>query len=103
MRATFFTNITHEFRTPLTVIQAAAQELIQDSEPESMTYQNATAILRHESRLLNLINQILDVAKMGSADVKSAQWRHGDIVEFVKVLCDGLRSYAAEKGINHST
>lgn len=37
---------------------------------------------------------------MGSADVKSAQWRHGDIVEFVKVLCDGLRSYAAEKGIN---
>lgn len=100
MRATFFTNITHEFRTPLTVIQAAAQELIQDSEPESMTYQNATAILRHESRLLNLINQILDVAKMGSADVKSAQWRHGDIVEFVKVLCDGLRSYAAEKGIN---
>ena len=79
---------------------AAAQELNQDSEPESMTYQNATAILRHESRLLNLINQILDVAKMGSADVKSAQWRHGDIVEFVKVLCDGLRSYAAEKGIN---
>ncbi len=100
MRATFFTNITHEFRTTLTVIQGAAQELIQDSEPESMTYQNATAILRHESRLLNLINQILDVAKMGSADVKSALWRHGDIVEFVKVLCDGLRSYAAEKGIN---
>lgn len=100
MRATFFTNITHEFRTPLTVIQAAAQELIQESDPESMTYQNATAILRHESRLLNLINQILEVAKMGSADVKSAQWRHGDIVEFVKVLCEGLKSYAAEKGIN---
>lgn len=100
MRATFFTNITHEFRTPLTVIQAAAQELIRDSDPDSLTYHNASAILMHESRLLNLINQILDVAKMGSTDVKPAQWRHGDIVELVKVLCDGLRSYAAEKGVH---
>lgn len=100
MRATFFTNITHEFRTPLTVIQAAAQEIIDEANPDSVTYQNASAILRHESRLLNLINQILDVAKMGSTEVKASQWRHGDIVEFVAVLCDGLGSYATEKGVD---
>lgn len=100
MRATFFTNITHEFRTPLTVIQAAAQELIRDSEPDSLTYHNASAILRHESRLLNLINQILDVAKMESTATKASQWRHGDIVEFISVLCEGLESFATEKGIN---
>lgn len=100
MRATFFTNITHEFRTPLTVIQAAAQELIDEAAPDSMTYQNASAILRHESRLLNLINQILDVAKMGSTDVKESQWRQGDVVEFIAVLCEGLKSYAAEKSVN---
>ena len=99
MRAAFFTNITHEFRTPLTVIQAAAQELIDETEPDSLTHHNASAILRHESRLLNLINQILDVAKMESTVVKASQWRHGDIVEFISTLCEGLKSFAAEKGI----
>lgn len=100
MRSTFFTNITHEFRTPLTVIQATAQELVRDNEPDSITYQNAKAILRHESRLLNLINQILEVAKMDFTAVKSAQWRHGDIVEFISVLCEGMNSFAAEKRID---
>ncbi|MGM9802632.1 MAG: ATP-binding protein [Muribaculaceae bacterium] len=99
MRATFFTNITHEFRTPLTVIQAAAQELINKSPHDSVAYRNAVDILRHETRLLNLINQILDIAKMDAVAAKSSQWRHGDIVEFIAVLCDGLRSYAADSKV----
>lgn len=100
MRSTFFTNITHEFRTPLTVIQAAAQELKDNSEEGTTIHQNASDILTHEKRLLNLINQILDIAKMDATVAKSSQWKHGDIVEFITVLCESLRSYAAEKKIS---
>ena len=100
MRSAFFTNITHEFRTPLTVIQAAAQELVDNSPDDSLTHRNASDILRHETRLLNLINQILDVAKMDATAAKSSQWRHGDIVELIAVLCDGLRSYGADRSIS---
>lgn len=100
MRSTFFTNITHEFRTPLTVIQAAAQELKDNSEEGTAVNQNASDILTHEKRLLNLINQILDIAKMDATVAKSSQWKHGDIVEFITVLCESLRSYAAEKKIS---
>lgn len=100
MRSTFFTNITHEFRTPLTVIQAAAQELKDTSEEGSTVHQNASDILTHEKRLLNLINQILDIAKMDATVAKSSQWKHGDITEFITVLCESLRSFAAEKKIS---
>lgn len=100
MRASFFTNITHEFRTPLTVIQAAARELADNSEEDSMTYNNAVDILRNESRLLNLINQILDMAKMDATDTTPLQWRHGDVVEFVNILCDGLRHYGADRNVS---
>lgn len=100
MRSSFFTNITHEFRTPLTVIQAAARELADNSDEDSMTYNNAVDILRNESRLLNLINQILDMAKMDATDTTPLQWRHGDVVEFVNILCDGLRHYGADRNVS---
>lgn len=99
MRTNFFTNITHEFRTPLTVIQSAAQEMMDSSPAESSTHSHAANILHHEQGLLKLINQILDVAKMASAEVRADAWKHGDIAGFVSTLCESLRTYAASRSI----
>ena len=99
MRTNFFTNISHEFRTPLTVIQSAAQELIRCSPEDSTVRRNALDILRHEKGLLNLINQILDIAKMTSAIEQEAQWKHGDVVEFITMLCESYRAFVTNKGL----
>ncbi|MGM9705288.1 MAG: response regulator [Prevotella sp.] len=99
MRTNFFTNITHEFRTPLTIIQAAAQEIRNMSETDSDIHRNATNIIRQEKGLLLLINQILDITKMTSVGVQATAWKHGDIVEFIKILCESYKSYASNKGI----
>ncbi len=101
MRTNFFTNITHEFRTPLTVIQAAAQETMRLSPEDSEIHRNAADIVRHGKSLLSFINQILDIAKMTAVGSReSLYWKHGDVVEFIAVLCDSFKSYAAAKGIN---
>lgn len=100
MRTNFFTNITHEFRTPLTVIQSAAQETMRLSPEDSDIHRNAADIVRHGQGLLNLINQILDIAKMTAVGHQESHWRHGDVVEFIAVLCDSFKSYATAKGIN---
>ena len=99
MRTRFFTNVTHEFRTPLTVILSAAQDTLRLSPGGGDIHRNATDIMRHGQSLLDLINQMLDIAKMTAVGHRNLQWCRGDIVGFVMVLCESYRAYAAAKGI----
>ena len=84
MRINFFTNITHEFRTPLTIIQSAAYDVLCRKPEDENIKRDIKDILHHKDRLLNLINQILV---------------RGDVVEFIYMICDSYVTYAANKGI----
>ena len=81
VKSRFFANITHEFRTPLTLILAPLEQLLQEVlHPEQ---QNRLAMVyRNANRLLRLINELLDLAKLeaGSLTVTPAP---GNLVEFV--------------------
>ena len=70
----FFTNITHEFRTPLTVIQSAAQNIMRHVPPESSMHDDAANIIWYGNIVLNLINRILDTAKMVSSNPIVPEW-----------------------------
>ncbi|MEZ4891893.1 MAG: histidine kinase dimerization/phospho-acceptor domain-containing protein [Saprospiraceae bacterium] len=61
-----FTNITHEFRTPLTVIRAWRQELekYESGKPAGAVKKSANIIHRNGAELLRMINQLLDLAKL---------------------------------------
>ena len=100
MKSTFFTNITHEFRTPLSVVQAAAGDVLnRSSDPE--VRRDALDILRHGKGLLNLINQILDIAKLTEKSAVKAvpEWKHGDIVGFISMICESYRPFAQTAGV----
>ena len=100
MKSTFFTNVTHEFRTPLCVVQAAAGDVLNRSgDPE--VRKDAIDILRHGKGLLNLINQILDIAKLTekSSAGPMPEWKHGDIVGFVSMICEGYEPFARSAGV----
>ncbi|WP_300792423.1 response regulator [uncultured Bacteroides sp.] len=100
MRINFFTNITHEFRTPLTVIQSAAYDVLCRKPEDEDIKRDIKNILHHNSILLNLINQILDIAKMTSlASTAQPDIVRGDVVEFIHMICDSYTAYAADKGI----
>ena len=95
----FYTYITHEFRTPLTVIQSAAQNIMRHSSPNSSIHDDAANIVWYGNIVLNLINKILDTAKMVSGSLLKPEWKHGDIVPFISMICESYHVYAAEKGI----
>ncbi len=98
-RTDFFTNITHEFRTPLTVIQGFSR-LLQSknelSEKEKSTYLDA--INRQTGNMLNLVNQLLDIAKLQSGKEKPI-WRRGDIISYLGMIAETFRLYAEEKKV----
>lgn len=87
----FFTNITHEFRTPLTVINGV-------NESSGATSKEKVMIRRNSNNLLHLINQILDLSKLESKKL-SLHLSQGDIVAFLKYLTSSFESLAEDRGV----
>lgn len=96
MREQFFTNITHEFRTPLTVILGLSHDLQSHETPE--VSDKAHSINRQGRSLLELINQILDIAKVKSA-IGKADWRNGNIMAYLTMVVESYRDYAQSHNI----
>ena len=86
-----YTNITHEFRTPLTVIMGAS-DLVKGNEPEKQL------IKRNSQQLLLLINQMLDLSKLEAGALK-LEPQQGDIIPFIEYLVESFQSLAASKHI----
>ena len=91
-----YTNITHEFRTPLTVILGMADQL--EKDPKDRLRDGLTLIRRNGKHLLNLINQLLDLAKLQSNRMV-VQLIQGDIVVFLKYIAESFNSMAAAKDL----
>lgn len=91
LKTRLYTNITHEFRTPLTVIMGM-NENIQDNEQEKKL------IRRNSKNLLRLVNQLLDLSKLDSGNMKIDQIQE-DIVFYLQFLTESFHSMAEEKNI----
>ena len=97
MRSTFFANISHEFRTPLTLIIGQIESLqrnILDQEQK----QKLDMAVRHTRRLHELVNQLLDVAKLEAGKMVIRKQR-ANIVPFVKKMYAAFESLARQKSL----
>ena len=94
----YFTNIAHEFRTPLTIIKSAARGISDRSDDDSLK-DDASDIIRHSNGLLSLVNQVLDIAKLTSGLAPAPVWRSGNVVAFISGICERNRRFAQGKGI----
>jgi two-component system sensor histidine kinase ChiS len=81
IRENFFTNITHEFRTPLTVILGLSHDLQNDENCPPSIVDKMEVVERQGQGLLVLINQLLDISKIKSS-VGDPDWENGNITVF---------------------
>nr|WP_295926692.1 two-component regulator propeller domain-containing protein [uncultured Dyadobacter sp.] len=99
-KSRFFTNISHEFRTPLTVILGMTSELkrYKPEEVAERSHRVADLIERNGNSLLRLINQILDLSKLESGAM-SWQPIRADLVRFARYVAESFDTMAAAKAI----
>jgi len=101
-RELFFTNITHEFRTPLTVILGLASSIARGSNSDETELRNAgETIVKQGRTLLNLVNQLLDIAKLKS-QTSEPEWHYGDIVGYLRATIDAYRELLVKKNLQLS-
>lgn len=99
IRERFFTNITHEFRTPLTVILGKGEDLLQNpDEGQEKVKEASSMIVKNGKTMLSLVNQLLDISKAKS-EIGEQEWRRGDIVPYMMMLVEECRQLAKDKNI----
>ncbi|MGE5812834.1 MAG: two-component regulator propeller domain-containing protein, partial [Ignavibacteria bacterium] len=96
----FFSNVSHEFRTPLTLIVGPIEKLLRSPKDESQKTE-LNLIKRNASRLLRLINQLMDFRKIEEAKLEM-NFEKSDLVHFIKDIFDSFNHEAGERKINYS-
>jgi len=96
----FFTNISHEFRTPLTLITAPLQNILSNYKGPSDIYKKLKIIESSTNHLLRLINRLMDFRKLESNQfqLKTAE---GNIVKFLQEIFLSFTEHAKDGNYNY--
>ncbi|MCB0569227.1 MAG: response regulator [Phaeodactylibacter sp.] len=101
MKIKFFTNTSHEFRTPLSLIISPLEAILNKPREESEKKQLAI-VHRNAKRLLTLVNQLLDFRKM-EAGKFTYMPRYCDMAGVIREVSDSFSDLAEKKNIRYST
>ena len=96
MKSKLYTNVTHEFRTPITVISGVNNQLKSHFKGEMDKYFDI--ISRNSNDLLHLVNQLLEMRKVETSDIK-VDYKQIDVVPFLRYAVQSYDSYASAEGI----
>jgi signal transduction histidine kinase/DNA-binding response OmpR family regulator len=93
IKSRFFANISHEFRTPLSLILGPIQEQLRDSTIGTAQRNALVLIQRNANRLLALVNQLLDLSKLEAGKMELSV-RPGNLSKFLRLLTASFDSLA---------
>ena len=102
MNMSFFANISHEFRTPLTMISGPVTQLCESPQIEGENKQLLYIVQRSVGRMLRLVNQLMDFNKLEN-DTLKLRVKRTDIISQLQRFVDIFRINANEKGIALNT
>lgn len=98
-KLSFFMNISHEIKTPLTLIMAPIERLVKASAGDNRVQHQLMLIQRNSERLVKLINQLLDIRKFDSGNMH-LEAAKGNVVHFLKEISLAFSGLSISKNIN---
>ncbi len=98
MKSRFFTDITHEFRTPLTLILGPAEEIIESKGKSNQIVKQAELIQRNAQKLLRLVNQLMEFRKVEKGKMEFLP-QETNMVTLLNEVFESFRPIAVSKNI----
>ena len=92
LKSRFFANISHEFRTPLTLIKEPLKYMFKEGFMGN-SKQQLRVMLRNTDKLLSLTNKLQDLSKLGAGSLKLRAFEN-DLPKFLKIISESFRSQA---------
>jgi ligand-binding sensor domain-containing protein/signal transduction histidine kinase/DNA-binding response OmpR family regulator len=95
----FYANISHEFRTPLTLMLGPLSQLLDTTEAGTRNHQLLQLVQKSSRHLLKLINQLMHIYKLDAGFMKLAVAK-GNLSGFIRSLCDTFQFDAGKRNIH---
>ncbi|MBB3188624.1 hybrid sensor histidine kinase/response regulator transcription factor [Microbacter margulisiae] len=99
MKLRFFTNISHEFRTPLSLIINPLEQLVKESRFNEKEMSLFEIMHRNAKQLLQLVNELLDFRKLETSG-HQISYSYGDFVNCISDICSSFESLSKDKNIS---
>ncbi|MFK5983189.1 MAG: response regulator [Flavobacteriaceae bacterium] len=99
-KSNFFTNISHEFRTPLTLISGPIQKKLKEPNLPKEDRTSFEMIYRNSNRLLSLVDQLLDISKLEAGELQLSISKN-QLLNFIGILTESFNFSAKQKNINY--
>lgn len=101
IKSRFFANISHEFRTPLTLIMGPLEQIICNPAADNELKNKALLMMRNSQRLLGLINQLLDLSCLHSGKMRLQVMRK-NIIPFIRGIMASFQLLAEQRQVDLS-
>jgi signal transduction histidine kinase/DNA-binding response OmpR family regulator len=99
VKSDFFANISHEFRTPLTLIKGPIEQM--EQQPDLAVEKDTIKMIRRNTnKLLQLVNQLLDLSRIDKGSLRLNP-TEGDVYKCLRVAASSFNSHAAHRNINY--
>lgn len=98
MKLQFFTNISHDLRTPLTLIISPLEQLLKEKLPDNVNHRLKN-MHKNAEELLNEITTLLDFRKLDVGAEKLRLGQPQDVLTFIRQQCDGYYDVARDRNI----
>lgn len=100
LKTRYFANISHEFRTLITLIKSPIEKLISESRIPRKNLKDLELIRRNAGRLIELVNQLLDLSRLDRGKM-TIQLIEANVFDFVHTIAVSFTSFAEVKGISY--
>lgn len=100
LKIKFLTNLSHEFRTPISLIMGPVDTLLKQNQRSEQSVQ-LSLVKRNARRLLNLVNQLLDFRKMEENELK-LKYSVADLILYMHEVSESFADMAVRKSIDYS-
>ncbi len=101
LKTQFFTNISHEFRTPLTLVLMPLESLMNTTEVPSVLRERIFTAHRNGERMMRLVNELMDFNKLDNGGL-TLHVRHGEILRFIHETSSAFNEMAGRRNIRFS-
>ena len=101
LKTQFFTNISHEFRTPLSLVLMPLESLMETNEAPAQLRERIFTAYKNANRMMRLVNELADFTKLEGGNVK-LNVQHGDLLQFIIETSSAFNEMAAKRKISFS-
>ncbi|NNE03533.1 MAG: response regulator [Eudoraea sp.] len=100
IKSNFFANISHEFRTPLTLISGPVDKQLENPKLDNSDRKDLEMVQRNSTRLLSLVDQLLDLSKLESGNL-NLQVKEGKVSLLLKSITAAFQYKADKENLNY--